>query len=68
MGRWPQPFWFLLWDAVAKEADFRELADFAKEDLGPFIGGGVSVSDKFLRERPDLLLQIFTRDLESASG
>ena len=30
-------------DAVAKEANFRELADFAKEDLGPFIGGGVSV-------------------------
>lgn len=44
-------------DAVAKEADFRELADFAKEDLGPFIGGGVSVSDKFLRERPDILLR-----------
>jgi NitT/TauT family transport system substrate-binding protein len=42
-------------DAVAKEADFRELADFAKEDLGPFIGGGVSASDKFLRERPDVL-------------
>ena len=42
-------------DAVAKEADFRELADFAKEDLGPFIGGGVSVSDKFLREQPEVL-------------
>jgi NitT/TauT family transport system substrate-binding protein len=42
-------------DALAKEADFRELADFAKEDLGPFIGGGVSVSDKFLKERPDVL-------------
>ena len=42
-------------DAVAKEANFRELADFAKEDLGPFIGGGVSVSDKFLRERPEVL-------------
>lgn len=36
-------------DGVAKEADLCELADFAKEDLGPFIGGGVSVSDKFLR-------------------
>jgi NitT/TauT family transport system substrate-binding protein len=42
-------------DAVAKEADFRELADFAKEDLGPFIGGGVSTSDKFIREHPDVL-------------
>jgi NitT/TauT family transport system substrate-binding protein len=42
-------------DAAAKEADFRELADFAKEDLGPFIGGGVSSSDKFIRERPDVL-------------
>ncbi len=42
-------------DALAKEAEFRELADFAKEDLGPFIGGGVSVSDKFLRERPDAM-------------
>ncbi len=40
-------------DALAKEADFHELADFAREDLGPFIGGGVSVSDQFLRERPD---------------
>ena len=42
-------------DALAKESGFRELADFAKEDLGPFIGGGVSVSDKFLRERPDVM-------------
>jgi NitT/TauT family transport system substrate-binding protein len=42
-------------DALAKEADFRELADFAREDLGPFIGGGVSVGDRFIRERPDLL-------------
>jgi NitT/TauT family transport system substrate-binding protein len=42
-------------DAVAKESGFRELADFAKEDLGPFIGGGVSVSDKFLREHPEVL-------------
>lgn len=42
-------------DAVVKEADFREPADFAKKDLGPFIGGGVSVSDKFLRERPDAM-------------
>jgi NitT/TauT family transport system substrate-binding protein len=42
-------------DALAKESDFRELADFAKEDLGPFIGGGVSVGDKFIRERADVL-------------
>ena len=48
-------------DAVAKEADFRELADFAKEDLGPFIGGGVSVSDKFLRERPDCFCDFYAR-------
>lgn len=42
-------------DAVAKDGGFHQLADFAKEDLGPFIGGGVSVSDKFLKEKPDLL-------------
>lgn len=41
--------------AGSVDAGFHRLADFAKEDLGPFIGGGVSVSDKFLKERPDLL-------------
>ena len=41
--------------SLAKGQGFRELADFGKEDLGSFIRGGVSVSDKFGRERPDLM-------------
>ena len=41
--------------SLAKAQGFRELADFGKEDLGPFLGGGVSVSDKFIRERPDVM-------------
>jgi NitT/TauT family transport system substrate-binding protein len=40
-------------ESRAKVEGFRELANFGKEDFGPFLGGGVSVSDKFLRERPD---------------
>ena len=39
----------------AKVEGFHELANFGKEDFGPFIGGGVSVSDKFMCERPDAL-------------
>src|ERR1043165_1927818 len=35
-------------DARAKTEGFYELSNFGKEDLGPFLGGGVSVSDKFL--------------------
>ncbi len=41
--------------ALAQQAGFRELSDFSKEELGPFLGGGVSVSDKFLRERPNII-------------
>ncbi|MGE5818694.1 MAG: ABC transporter substrate-binding protein [Deltaproteobacteria bacterium] len=41
--------------SLAKGQGFRELADFGKEDLGPFLGGGVSVSDKFSRERPEVM-------------
>jgi ABC-type nitrate/sulfonate/bicarbonate transport system substrate-binding protein len=41
--------------SLAKGQGFRELADFGKEDLGPFLGGGVSVSDKFSRERPEIM-------------
>ena len=41
--------------SLAKAQGFRELADFGKEELGPFLGGGVSVSDKFIRERPDVM-------------
>jgi ABC-type nitrate/sulfonate/bicarbonate transport system substrate-binding protein len=42
-------------EALAKVSGFRELADFGKEELGPSLGG--SVSDKFLRERPDVMAQ-----------
>lgn len=42
-------------EALAQQAGFRELADFATEELGPFLGGGVSVSNKFLRERPNVM-------------
>ena len=42
-------------ESRAKMEGFHELANFGKEDLGPFLGGGVSVSDKFLRERPDAM-------------
>ncbi len=41
--------------SLAKAQGFRELADFGKEDLGPFLGGGVSVSEKFSRERPEIM-------------
>ena len=42
-------------DARSKTEGFYELSNFGKEDLGPFLGGGVSVSDKFLHERPDAM-------------
>jgi NitT/TauT family transport system substrate-binding protein len=42
-------------ESRAKLEGFHELANFAKEDLGPFLGGGVSMSDKFMRERPDAM-------------
>ncbi len=45
-------------EALAQQAGFRELADFGKEELGPFLGGGVSVSDKFLRERPNTVARL----------
>jgi ABC-type nitrate/sulfonate/bicarbonate transport system substrate-binding protein len=41
--------------SLAKGQGFRELADFGKEDLGPFLGGGVSVGDKFIHERPEVM-------------
>ncbi|MGH7873927.1 MAG: ABC transporter substrate-binding protein [Candidatus Binatia bacterium] len=40
-------------ESRAKAEGFHELANFGKEDLGPFLGGGVSMSDKFIRERHD---------------
>ena len=42
-------------DAHARGQGFYELSNFAKEDLSPFLGGGISASDKFIRERPDAL-------------
>ncbi|HEY7163281.1 MAG TPA: ABC transporter substrate-binding protein [Candidatus Binatia bacterium] len=42
-------------DAHAKTQGFYELSNFGKEDLGPFLGGGVSVSDKFLHERREAM-------------
>jgi len=42
-------------DAHAKTQGFYELSNFGKEDLGPFLGGGVSVSDKSLHERSEAM-------------